>query len=217
MISWLLLKAKCRSCGLRISARYPLVELAAAGFFAVVGSKFSNPSIGVSGFFLLLAFLYLASISITLAIIDLDTHTLPNWIVLPSYGAGVVFLGIASFSGGSAAPFIRAVLSAMAMWVAYLIIALAYPGGMGYGDVKFAGVIGLFLGYLGWSVVITGALAAFVLGALYAIALLVKRSADRKTGIPFGPWMLAGAWISVLFSSPIVSAYLSLVGLNAIV
>lgn len=215
VISWLILRAKCRACRLRIPVRYPLVELVTAGFFAVVGSKFSGASINASSFFLLLAFLYLASISVALAIIDLDTHTLPNWIVLPSYAVGILFLGIASLTGGGTSHFIRAILSATAMWVGYLVIALSYPGGMGYGDVKFAGVIGLFLGYLGWSVVITGALAAFVLGALYAIGLLAKKSANRKTGIPFGPWMMAGAWVAVLFSVPIVNAYLSLVGLNA--
>lgn len=214
LISWLMLRGKCRFCGLKISTRYPFVELTTALFFALVGSKFASPSLGVSDSFLLLAFLYLASISIALAMIDIDTHTLPNWIVLPSYGVGVLFLGIASATGGSAAPFIRAILSASAMWVGYLLIALSYPGGMGFGDVKFAGVIGLFLGYLGWSVVITGAISAFVLGALFATGLLLKRSANRKTGIPFGPWMMVGAWVAVLFSAPIVRAYLALVGLD---
>jgi leader peptidase (prepilin peptidase)/N-methyltransferase len=215
VFSWLKLQGKCRACGLRISIRYPLVEITTAAFFALVGSKFSHSTLNVSESFLLLAFLYLAAISIALAMIDIDTHTLPNWIVLPSYGVGVVFLGIASATSGSATPFIRAILSASAMWVGYLVIALSYPGGMGFGDVKFAGVIGLFLGYLGWSVVITGAVAAFVLGALFAIGLLLKKSADRKSGIPFGPWMMVGAWVAVLFSAPIVRAYLSLVGLDS--
>lgn len=215
VISWLLLHGKCRACDLRISVRYPIVEVLTAVFFVVVGYKFSQTTFNVSNSFLLLAFLYLAAISIALAMIDMETHTLPNWLVLPSYAVGILFLGIASFTGEGATPFIRAILAATIMWVAYLVIALAYPGGMGFGDVKFAGVIGLFLGYLGWSVLLTGALAAFVLGAFYAIALLIKRSADRKTGIPFGPWMMAGAWLAVLFSSPIVNAYLSLVGLDA--
>lgn len=214
VLSWLLLRGKCRACGLRISIRYPLVELMTAGFFALVGYKFAQPTIGVSDVFLLLAFLYLASISIALTMIDIETHTLPNWIVLPSYVVGVVILGIASFTSGSLTPLVRAVIAAALMWVAYLIIALSYPGGMGFGDVKFAGVIGLFLGYLGWSVLITGALAAFVLGAFFAIALLIKKSADRKSGIPFGPWMMVGAWVAVLFSAPIVRTYLSLVGLD---
>lgn len=214
MLSWLLLRGKCRACGLRISVRYPLIELMTAGFFALVGSKFAQPALGINESFLLLAFLYLASISIALTMIDIDTHTLPNWIVLPSYAVGIIFLGIASFTSGNFAPLIRAIISAAAMWVAYLVIALSYPGGMGFGDVKFAGVIGLFLGYLGWSVVITGAVAAFVLGALFAIALLIKRSVNHKTGIPFGPWMMVGAWVAVLFSAPIVRTYLSLVGLD---
>ena len=214
IVSWIVLRGKCRDCGLRISIRYPLVEFGTAYFFTLVGLKFSQPSMNLSEAFLLLAFLYLAAISITLTLIDLDTHTLPNWIVLPSYIAGAVFLGIASIASGSFSPLLRGLLGASAMWITYLVIALSYPGGMGFGDVKVAGVIGLFLGYLGWSVLITGAIAAFVLGAIFAIVLLIKKSVDLKSGIPFGPWMMVGAWVAVLFSAPIIRAYISLVGLD---
>lgn len=214
LFSWLALRGKCRDCGVSISVRYPLVEISTAYFFVLVVLKFSRPAMNLSEALLLLAFLYLAAISVTLALIDLDTHTLPNWIVLPSYIVGAVLLGVASLASGNLGSLLRGLLAAGAMWLTYLVIALSYPGGMGYGDVKFAGVIGLFLGYLGWSVLITGAIAAFALGAIFASVLLIRKSIDRKSGIPFGPWMLVGAWIAVLFSTPIVSAYLSLVGLE---
>jgi leader peptidase (prepilin peptidase)/N-methyltransferase len=100
------------------------------------------------------------------------------------------------------------------LWVIYLIIALVSSGGIGYGDVKFAGVLGLFLGYLSWGALITGAFAAFALGGIFGLALVASRRADRKSGIPFGPWMLIGAWVGVLFSTPIVAGYFSLFGLN---
>jgi leader peptidase (prepilin peptidase)/N-methyltransferase len=91
---------------------------------------------------------------------------------------------------------------------------MIYPGGMGFGDVKLAGVLGLFLGFLGWPELVVGTFSAFVLGGLFSIALLLTRRATRKSGIPFGPWMLAGAWCGILFGAPIASAYLSLFGLS---
>jgi leader peptidase (prepilin peptidase)/N-methyltransferase len=100
----------------------------------------------------------------------------------------------------------------LALWLIYFGMAIAYPGGMGFGDVKLAGVLGLFLGYLSWGALFTGAFAAFVLGGTFGLALLLSRRADRKSGIPFGPWMLAGSWIGVLFSVPIVQSYFSLFG-----
>jgi leader peptidase (prepilin peptidase)/N-methyltransferase len=191
------------------------VEVSTAVIFGVVGWKFRDFLAGIGQISVLLAFLYFAAISVALALIDLDTHTLPNWIVLPSYAVGVVLLTIASLSSGTFGPLLRALLAAGVMWIIYLAIALSYPGGMGFGDVKFAGVLGLFLGYLGWTQVVTGAIAAFVLGAFFAIGLLIGRSINRKSGIPFGPWMMLGAWVGVLFSTPIAQGYLSLMGLNS--
>jgi leader peptidase (prepilin peptidase)/N-methyltransferase len=85
---------------------------------------------------------------------------------------------------------------------------------MGMGDVKLAGVLGLFLGWLGWDALAVGALAAFILGGLFGVALIVARRARSKTAIPFGPWMLVGAWIGILAGGPIAAAYLSLFGLG---
>jgi leader peptidase (prepilin peptidase)/N-methyltransferase len=84
---------------------------------------------------------------------------------------------------------------------------------MGMGDVKLAGVLGLFLGWLGWSELLVGAFAAFLLGGVVALALLAARRVTRSSGIPFGPWMLAGAWSAVLAAHPLLFAYLHLVGL----
>jgi prepilin signal peptidase PulO-like enzyme (type II secretory pathway) len=92
-------------------------------------------------------------------------------------------------------------------------MALIYPGGMGFGDVKLAGVLGLFLGWLGWAPLMVGAFSAFVLGGLFSIVLLFTRRANRSSGIPFGPWMVAGAWVGIFFGNAITSGYLSLVGL----
>jgi leader peptidase (prepilin peptidase)/N-methyltransferase len=85
---------------------------------------------------------------------------------------------------------------------------------MGLGDVKLAGVLGLFLGYLGWGQLAAGAAAGFVLGGLFGAVLMLLRRARRGSGIPFGPWMLVGAWIGIVFGQQIAGGYLALVGLR---
>jgi leader peptidase (prepilin peptidase)/N-methyltransferase len=87
---------------------------------------------------------------------------------------------------------------------------------MGFGDVKLAGVVGLYLGYLGWGSLAVGGFAAFVLGGIFSIILLVSRRGKGKTKIPFGPWMLLGAWVGILFGEPIASWYLELIGLGGL-
>jgi leader peptidase (prepilin peptidase) / N-methyltransferase len=227
VVSWLLLRAKCRSCREPISARYPLVELATGILFIFVALRFwpaiesAIPTVGststtaaVAGFLTLIAFLYLAAISIALALIDLDTHTLPNKIVLPSYIVGAVLLGTSGILSGDYSALITAAVGLVALFALYFAMAIAYPGGMGFGDVKLAGVLGLYLGFLGWGPLVVGAFAAFLLGGIYAIALVVAGKATRKNGIPFGPWMLAGAWVGVFIGGAAWNGYLSLVGLT---
>jgi leader peptidase (prepilin peptidase) / N-methyltransferase len=230
VISWILLRGKCHSCRSPISARYPIVELGTGVFFAAVAVWFgvsgvstgSTTGLGsttgaagiVAWILALVAFLYLAAISVVLALIDLDTHTLPNRIVLPSYIVGFALLGAASVLSGDYGALLRAGIGMVALWLAYLAMALAYPGGMGFGDVKLAGVLGLYLAWLGWEPLVVGGFAAFLLGGLFSIGLLVTRKAGRKSGIPFGPWMLIGAWVGIFFGDAIATGYLTLVGLK---
>jgi leader peptidase (prepilin peptidase)/N-methyltransferase len=222
VLSWFVLHGRCRSCTSRISARYPLVEAATAVAFGVVAWWFwagpeapagRSAAALAGGVVEVVAYLYLAAISIALALIDLDTHRLPNALVLPAYLVGAVLLGAAGLLAGDPGALLGAAIGAVALFALYLALALAYPGGMGFGDVKLAGVVGLFLGFLGWDTLVVGAFAAFVLGGLYAVALVVLRRARRGTGIPFGPWMLAGAWLGILAGPLISSAYLALLGL----
>jgi leader peptidase (prepilin peptidase)/N-methyltransferase len=221
VISWLLLRGRCRECSEPISARYPLVEVGTGLLFVLVVLRFwpavvaaNAGSTAVAGAVLvLIAFVYLATISVVLALIDLDTHTLPNRIVVPAYGVGAVLLGAAGVLSGDGQALLRAAIGAATLFLAYAAMAFGYPGGMGFGDVKLAGALGLFLGYLGWGQLIVGAFGAFLLGGLFTVVLLVLRRANRKSGIPFGPWMLAGAWIGALFGEPVARGYLALFGL----
>ena len=160
-----------------------------------------------------MALLYLAAVSVVLGLIDIDTHTLPNRIVLPSFLIGIVLLGTATFVSSDYSALIRAGIGSAALFLAYGILAFAYPGGMGFGDVKLAAVLGLYLGYLGWSQLVVGAFAAFLIGGLFGLALMAFRRANRKTSIPFGPWMLTGAWGGALVGAPIAHGYLSVFGM----
>jgi leader peptidase (prepilin peptidase) / N-methyltransferase len=115
--------------------------------------------------------------------------------------------------GNDLSALIRAGIGLAALYLLYFSMAMIYPSGMGFGDVKLAGVLGLFLGFLGWGPLIVGAFAAFALGGLFAIVLIALRRVDRRSGIPFGPWMLSGAWVGVFFGVALWSAYLTFTGI----
>ena len=206
LLSWVLLRGRCRDCGAAISTRYPLVEAVTAVLFAgaaaLLGPSWALP-----------ALLYLVAVAVALTLIDLDVHRLPDAIVLPAYPVGAALLVLASANpGGEPAwgALARAAAGGAGLLLLYLVIALAYRGGMGLGDVKLAGVLGMFLGWFGWDALAVGAFAAFLLGGVLALALLATGRARRGTRIPFGPWMLAGALLGIAAGGPVADWYLGL-------
>lgn len=212
VISWLLLGGRCASCRSPISARYPLVELATAGAFLIVTAwALTRP--GTSGAVgvmipVVVAYLYLAAISVALTLIDLDTRRLPNAIVLPSYVVLLVLFSVACLWGGAdGASLARALAGGALLYAFYLALRLMRPGGMGGGDVKLAGVLGIALGWVGWGALVVGAFAAFLLGGAFGLALLAAKRAGRRTAIPFGPWMIAGAWVGIFAGETIAGWY----------
>jgi leader peptidase (prepilin peptidase)/N-methyltransferase len=211
VLSWLILRGRCRDCGEPISIRYPLVELGTAlAFVGVVLWAALQPA----GFWLLPAYLLFAAVSIALALIDLDTKRLPNAIVVPAIGVVLVLLALASLGTGDWWALLWATIGGAALFAFYLLLVLVYPSGMGFGDVKLAALVGIVLGYLGWGPLLVGAFAAFLLGGVFSILLLATRKATRKTGIPFGPWMLLGAWFGIALGREISTWYLALVGIG---
>ena len=221
VISWLVLRGRCRDCDAAISVRYPLVELGTALAFTIVALLFlpavlaaTAPAGVVAALLALVAFLYLSAISIALALIDLDVHRLPNAITLPGYAIGAALLVPAALLAGEPGRVLGAAVGMIALAGFYLLLAVIRPGGMGMGDVKLAGVLGLFLGYLSWGALIVGALGAFLLGGIFSLALIVARRAGRASRIPFGPWMLAGAWLGIIAGDWIAGGYLSIIGLG---
>ncbi|SDT69627.1 prepilin peptidase [Actinoplanes derwentensis] len=200
VLGWLMLRGRCADCGTRISARYPLVEAGTAVLFVAVAARF-----GWS--WELPAYLYLAAVAIALALIDLDVMRLPNKIVIPSYGVAMALLVPVSLTTGDPADLIRGLLAAVLLYVLYLLLAM---WGMGGGDVKLAPLLGFYLGWLGWGAVTVGALAGFLLGGLVGGMLLTLKLASRKSRIPFGPYMLAGAFLAVFAAAPLTTWYTNL-------
>jgi leader peptidase (prepilin peptidase)/N-methyltransferase len=203
VLGWLLLRGRCRDCGMSISRRYPLVEAATAGLFVVMLLRFGVDPV-------LPAYLYLAAIGIALALIDIDVKRLPDALTLPSYPVAAVLLAVGSAGHGDVDSLVRAALGGAAMFAVYFALCFAYPAGMGFGDVKLSGLLGLYAAWLGWDVWAAGLLLGFFLGGFFGVALVLARRAGRKTAVPFGPFMLLGALVAILTGQQLVQGYLSL-------
>jgi leader peptidase (prepilin peptidase)/N-methyltransferase len=201
VVSWLLLRGRCRDCQATISARYPLVELGTGVVFVVLALRIGlEPELP--------AFLYLGAIGVALAMIDIDVKRLPNAIVLPSYPVVTVLLGVAAAAEGEWGALLRAVLAGLALYAFYFLLMMVYPRGMGFGDVKLAGILGAYLGWLGWGELVVGSFLAFLVGGVFGLALMVIGRAGRKSAIPFGPWMLLGALLGILWGGALADLYL---------
>jgi len=199
--SWVLLRGRCRDCGSPISARYPVVEAATAALFAAIGARFASAP------WALPAYLVLGAALFAISVIDLEHYIVPNRIVYPVGAAGFPLLAIASAGTGDWGALGRAALGAVAAFVPFLLMHLAYPRGMGFGDVRLSFVLGLFLGWLGWPELALGLFAGFVYGSVVGVALQVLGVVQRKQAVPFGPFLAAGAMTIVLVGGPIVSWY----------
>ncbi|MET8327127.1 A24 family peptidase [Streptomyces sp. NPDC005181] len=147
----------------------------------------------------LAVWLLLAPVAVLLATIDRRVHRLPDQLTLPLAGAVVVLLGGAALLPEHGGSWLPALLGGLALGGFYFLLFLVNPNGMGFGDVKLALSLGVALGWYGWAVVFAGGFAGFVFGAVYGFGLMILRRAGRRTGIPFGPFMIAGALLGMLF------------------
>jgi leader peptidase (prepilin peptidase) / N-methyltransferase len=155
------------------------------------------------------AYCYLAVVAVPLAFIDARQRRLPNLATLPSYPASLLLLGVAApFVAGGSGRFIHALIGMAAAIGFFGLLLLVSPTGIGLGDVKLAGPLGAYLGWLGAAAFVTGLLAAWLLAALTAIGLLLTRRATRKSEIPFGPFLIA-ATLGVVLASGFVPALAS--------
>lgn len=149
----------------------------------------------------LAVWLLLAPVAVLLATVDRRVHRLPDRLTLPAAGAAAVLLGTAALLPEHGGSWIAALLGAATLGGFYLLLFLINPTGMGFGDVKLALSLGAALGWYGWAVLFLGGFAGFVLGAAYGFGLVALRRAGRRTGIPFGPFMIAGALVGLLIGA----------------
>ncbi|MFB6904555.1 prepilin peptidase [Streptomyces bacillaris] len=146
----------------------------------------------------LAGWLLLAPVAVLLATVDRRVHRLPDPLTLPLAAATVLVLGGAALLPGHAGSWTSGLLGGAALGGFYLLLFLINPNGMGFGDVKLALALGVALGWYGWAVLFLGGFAGFLFGAAYGLGLVLLRRAERRTGIPFGPFMIAGALTGVL-------------------
>jgi leader peptidase (prepilin peptidase) / N-methyltransferase len=193
VLSWLLLRGRCRSCSNGISAHYPLVEaLTALLCVGAVLAGGSTATIVLNVTFILLL--------VPIALIDVEHRIIPN--KLTALGV-VLALAIGTALDPSGEP--ERLIAGLAAGGALLLAALAYPGGMGMGDVKLAGVMGMFLG----SAVAPAMLLALFAGVLFGVFLAARKGTRkaRKTAVPFGPFLAFGSLIAVFAGDPLVNWY----------
>ena len=202
VLSWMLLRGRCRHCRTPISARYPLVELAVAVVFALIAWR-----VGVD--WALPGFLLFGWMLFVVSVIDAQTRRIPNALTYPLIPALAALLVIAALLNGSPGTALRSVLAGLAGFAFLLLLALISPRGMGMGDVKLAAFIGLGLGYLSWAHLILGLFMAFLFGGFIGVALMVLRLRGRKDLIPFGPYLALGALVALLAGTPLIDAYVA--------
>jgi leader peptidase (prepilin peptidase)/N-methyltransferase len=205
LLSWLLLRGRCADCHARISARYPLIELLTAVLFVAVALELAAENQLAA----LPAVLYFTAMGISLAMIDLDVGRLPNSIVYPSYPVLAVLLALAAFVQHEPAALLRAGMGAAALFGLYFAVAYLYPAGMGFGDVKLAGIVGGVLAFVSYPVLAVGAFAAFFLGSVIGILRILSGRSTAKSAIAFGPFMIAGALLAIFVGSALTEFYSS--------
>ena len=194
VISWLVLRGRCRDCQAPISARYPLVELACAALFAGTAARFGYR-------WDLPAYLVLFAGLLALSCIDMEQMILPKKIVYPLTVLVAALLLLAAAATGMWHDYLVGVICAAAWFVVFFALNLASPRLLGFGDVRLALVLGLSLGWLGWEYVLLGFFAANLIGAVVGIALIATKHMERQSRMPYGIYLALGCAVAV-FAGP---------------
>lgn len=206
VVGYLLLRGRCAACGTRISAQYPLIEIAAAALAAVALARF-GPTLW-AGCVIVVSWLLL-----TLAAIDWQTQLLPDALSLPLLWLGLLASALGTPGAPAPAP---AIIGAAAgygvLWLVFQVfLQVTGKAGMGYGDFKLAAALGA---WIGWTQLPLAILAASLGGALVGGALMASGRLARGAPMPFGPWLALGGWLAMIAGDTILHAYLTLSGLR---
>ena len=194
LLSWIFLRGRCRSCGERISPRYPLVEVITGLLFAglVVDRGVTDD---------LVVLLPFAAMLVTVSDIDLEHRIVPNKILLP-----MAVFGVAASAVVRTDMLPELLISGAAAFTFLLVAALIHPKGMGMGDVKLAGVMGLYLG----ASIAPAMVIAFLTGSLVGIAVMLRHGAQgRKRGVPFAPFLALGGVVAMFAGTQLVDLYIN--------
>lgn len=205
VVSWLLLKGRCRNCGEPIPAGYPLVEVGNAVLWVLAGVAF-----GASAWVIPYALLF--SVLLALSVIDLELYILPNRITYPTILVSLVAIPVLAslFADDPSGAILGAVIGGIAFAGFLLVMLLGWElimrkEGMGMGDVKLAVILGLWLGLINPLLCLFALIASSLIGLVVGVAILFVRKESRP--FPFGPWLALGTVVVILFSGPILRAY----------
>ncbi|MFI6677869.1 prepilin peptidase [Kribbella sp. NPDC050470] len=199
-------RAACAGCGVPISGRarctgcrswygVPLVlELVTAAVLALLLSRFAGLPDAA-------AFAFIGAVGVALAAVDIAVQRLPDRLTLPLYPGLVALFGLAALINGQPAQLLSALLGGLVLGGGYLVLGMLSRGQLGGGDIKLAGGLGIALGWLGWSTLLTGAALGFVLMGVVSVVLLAARRVTLQHALSFGPFMLGGALVAVLTSA----------------
>ena len=198
VVSWLLLRGKCRTCGQTISAQYPLVEIATATIFGFTAAHFGAG-------WNMAAFLVLFTGLVPLAVIDLELHLLPVRIFYPSIAADSLILLGASIATDDWHRLLVAAATGASWFLMFFLINWLRPDALGFGDVRLVGLLGLCLGWLSVPIAFVGFFASNLIALAVGLLLIASRRADRKTQIPLGLFLAIGTIFAVFAGSAIVS------------
>lgn len=201
VLSWLLLRGRCRRCGTSISARYPAIELATGVLFAIAALRFGAA-------WELPAFLVFFAALLALSAVDLELYLLPNRILYPSLFLVGGLLLTAAVADGEWASLRDAAIGGAAAWAVFFAIHVVSPRGMGFGDVRLAGFIGVALGWLSPGHVFVGLFLAFLVATVVSLGLMAFKLRGRKDKVPFGPFLAAGAVLATVVGRPLLDWYL---------
>jgi leader peptidase (prepilin peptidase)/N-methyltransferase len=201
VVSWLVLRGRCRACRARIPVRYPLVEAATAALFAAAAVRF-GASAELPAFCVFLAAL------LALALIDLEHFLLPSRIIYTTLLIELVLLGTTAVADQRWHTLEHAVVGGVAAFGVFFVIHFIYPSGMAWGDLRLSGLIGAVLGWLGYPYVEVGLFLAFLSASIVGLLLIGLGRANAKTPIPFGVFLALGAAATVLWGHPIVNVWL---------
>lgn len=205
VISYLLQKGKCKHCAAPISARYPLIEAFTALLTAVVALQLGFTVQAAAAIALTWAL-------IALSFIDIDHQLLPDSITYPLLWVGILVNLDGTFTD-SQSSVIGAVAGYLSLWSVYQVHhAITGKEGMGFGDFKLLAALGA---WMGWQYLVLIVLLSSLVGAIVGISLILIRGRDRNIPIPFGPYLAAAGWISLLWGKPIMQTYLGISGLSS--